>query len=98
VEAVNSIAKKFGVSRQDMLTEDELRRHLFQAKEIGSTSFFAKEAMMNEDTCHQQVTLWEQIRASLSGMKHVFTNRMYRVTIPLQFTYACLTLVTGEIL
>jgi hypothetical protein len=91
VEAVNSIAKKFGVSRQDLLTEDELRRYLFQAKEIGSTSFFAKEAMMNE------VTLWEEIRVSLLGMKHVFTNRMYRVTIPLQFTYACLTLVTGEI-
>ncbi|KAL7519675.1 hypothetical protein ACHAWX_004433 [Stephanocyclus meneghinianus] len=29
-------------------------------------------------------------------MSQVFTNRMYRITIPLQLTYACLTLVTDE--
>jgi MFS family permease len=91
VEVANSLVKRFGISGQDILTEEELRRYLFQANEIGSTSFIAKEAIMKQET------LWEEMGVSLLGMKQVFTNRMYRVTIPLQFTYACLTLVTGEI-
>ncbi|KAL7507797.1 hypothetical protein ACHAXN_004917 [Cyclotella atomus] len=44
VEVANSLVKRFGISGQDILTEEELRRYLFQANEIGSTSFIAKEA------------------------------------------------------
>jgi hypothetical protein len=98
VDMANAIVKMIGCNGFDMLTEEELRRYLFQAKNIGVTSFRAKEAIMDEGhfNHHQYGTLWDEVRMSLLGMRQVFTNRMYKVTIPLQFTYATLTLVTGE--
>jgi MFS family permease len=103
VDAANRIVKRIGrddgQQYPDLLTVEELRRYLFQAKQIGATSFRAKEAAMeNEDNRnrHEYGSLYEEIRVSLVSMSQVFTNRMYRITIPLQLTYACLTLVTGE--
>lgn len=101
VDAANMIVKRIGRDGQqhDLLTVEELRRYLFRAKQIGVTSFRAKEITMeNEDNLHRHEygTLYEEIRVSLVSMTQVFTNRMYRITIPLQLTYACLTLVTGE--
>ncbi|KAL7480691.1 hypothetical protein ACHAW6_013221 [Cyclotella cf. meneghiniana] len=102
VDAANMIVKRIGRDGQqhDLLTVEELRRYLFRAKQIGVTSFRAKEITMeNEDNLHRHEygTLYEEIRVSLVSMTQVFTNRMYRITIPLQLTYACLTftLVTG---
>ncbi|KAL3783070.1 hypothetical protein HJC23_012107 [Cyclotella cryptica] len=98
VDVANTIVKRLGGDGNDLLTFEELRRYLFQAKQIGVTSFRAKEVItVNEDNLnsHEYGTLHEEIRMSLSSMSQVFTNRMYRITIPLQLTYACLTLVTG---
>lgn len=96
VDVANTIAKKVSTHGQDKLTDEELRRYLFHAKEIGVASFNAKEAIMNEGAYNRNETLYEEVRISILGMKQVFTNSMWRVTIPLQLTYACLTLVTGE--
>ena len=105
VDAANRIVKRIGrddgQQYQDLLTVEELRRYLCQAKQIGGMSFRAKEVTMeNEDNPnrHEYGSLYEEIRVSLVNMSQVFTNRMYRITIPLQLTYACLTLVTGEFL
>lgn len=95
-EVANKIVKRMGCTGQEVLSEEELRQYLFSAKVSGVTSIRGKEALMEENnlSLHQDALL-EEIRDSLFAMRQVFTNRMYRVTIPLQFTYACLTLVTG---
>ena len=100
VDASNLIARRIGGNGRDELTEEELRRYLFQAKLIEDARFYAKDA----DRDYREIrlnyqesgTLLEEVSVSLLGIKQVFENRMYRVTIPLQFSYACLTLVTGE--
>ncbi len=98
VEVVNMIVKRIGCNRHDVLTEEELRRHIFQAKQIGAASFRAKEVIAdNEENLNRHDgSLWEEVRLSLMNMSQVFTTGMFRITIPLQFTYASLTLVTGE--
>lgn len=95
VDVANAIVSRVGINGQEMLTEEELRGYLFQAKDIGVSSFSAKEAIMSDNIVNRDETLWDEVRVSLLAMRQVFTNRMYSVTIPLQFTYACLTLVTG---
>lgn len=101
VDAANLIARRIGCNGQDELTEEELRRYLCHAKGIGDARLYATDANKDDNelffTSQEGVTLIEEIRISLLGIKQVFANRMYRVTIPLQFTYACLTLVTGEL-
>ena len=91
VEVANKIVKRMGCTGQEVLTEEELRQYLFRAKEIGVTSFRGKDALMEDNNLNlHQNTLWDEIRDSFFAMRQVFTNRMYRITIPLQFTYACL--------
>lgn len=98
VLSANLIATRIGYEHDKLLTEEELRQYLYKAQSIGMTSIRAKEAIATNDyttTEDREENLLKEAWASLLNISQVFTNRMYRVTIPLQMTYVCLTLVTG---
>mmetsp|Transcript_5638 Transcript_5638/g.11915 ORF Transcript_5638/g.11915 Transcript_5638/m.11915 type:complete len:548 (-) Transcript_5638:1333-2976(-) len=90
--ATNSIASKLGYV-DHYLTEPELRKYLFQAKAIGRTSNLGKEALQQNEDDHQ--SLPREFLAKLMSLHEVYQDGMYKFTIPLQFAYICLTLVTG---
>jgi MFS family permease len=90
--ATNSIASKLGYV-DHYLTEPELRKYLFQAKAIGRTSNLGKESLQQNEDDHQ--SLPREFLAKLMSLHEVYQDGMYKFTIPLQFAYICLTLVTG---
>ena len=101
VHASNLIASRIGYVEK-LLTEEELKQYLFHAKRIGQASFRAKETMqLNEienDVDMKKEGLAREVWTSLMSIKQVFVRGYWRTTVPLQLTYFCLTLVTGEVL
>ena len=56
LDVANMVVKRIGGDGQDFLTLEELRRYLFQAKQIGVTSFREKEVLTdNEENLTRQV-------------------------------------------
>ena len=91
----NLIASRIGYVEK-ALTEEEIRQYLFQAKRIGQASFRAKEAIVLEsDPVPDRRSTLREIWVGLAGMRQVFVHGSWRTTVPLQFTYFSLTLVTG---
>lgn len=88
-QAANSIASKLGCTHY--LTEQELQRYLLQAKADGRTNNHSLQ--QNEDAIHQ--SLPREFLAKLMRLNEVYQDGLYKFTIPLQFAYICLTLVTG---
>ncbi len=92
--ATNAIASKLGYVDND-LTEQELRKYLFQAKALWRSSILGKSSLQqNEDAANHQ-SLPREFLAKLLSLHDVYQDGMYKYTIPLQFAYVCLTLVTG---
>jgi len=91
--ATNAIASKLGCL-DDYLTEQELRKYLFQAKAIGRTSNLGKASLQQNDESSYQ-SLPREFLAKLLSLNEVYQGGMHKYTIPLQFAYVCLTLVTG---
>jgi MFS family permease len=92
-DATNLIASKLGCV-DNYLTEQELRKYLLQKKAIGRASNLGKESLrQNEDEARQ--SLPREFLAKLLSLNEVYQDGMYKYTIPLQFCYVCLTLVTG---
>ena len=96
VHASNLIASRIGYVEK-LLTEEELH-----AKRIGQASFRAKETIqfneIENDVDMKKEGLPREVWTSLMSIKQVFVRGYWRTTVPLQLTYFCLTLVTGEIL
>jgi len=91
--ATNAVTGKLGCDHY-LLTEQELRKYLFQAKALGRTSNLGKESLQQtEDVTHQ--SLPREFLTKLMSLQEVYQDGMYKFTIPLQFAYICLTLVTG---
>jgi len=68
-----------------------LQRYLLQAKADGRTNNHSLQ--QNEDAIHQ--SLPREFLAKLMRLNEVYQDGLYKFTIPLQFAYICLTLVTG---
>lgn len=102
VHAANVIASRIGCV-DELMTEEELKQHLFQVKRVGNASVRAKDAISLHESVESspttivvgEINLWREFWVGLVSLKQVFTNGMYRVTIPIQLTYFSLTLVTG---
>mmetsp|Transcript_4010 Transcript_4010/g.10163 ORF Transcript_4010/g.10163 Transcript_4010/m.10163 type:complete len:601 (+) Transcript_4010:125-1927(+) len=96
VSASNLIASRIGYVDK-LLTEEELRRYLFQAKRMGEASFRGKEKIIavNKNAVAREGGLLREVLTSLAGIKQVFVNGYWRTTIPLQLSYFSLTLVSG---
>lgn len=90
-QAANSIASKLGCNHY--LTEQELQRYLLQAKADGRTNN-EMPLQQNEDARIHQ-SLPREFLAKLMSLNEVYQDGLYKFTIPLQFAYICLTLVTG---
>ncbi len=88
-QAANSIASKLGCNHY--LTEEELQRYLLQAKADGRTN--NESLLQSENTIHQ--SLPRELLAKLISLNEVYQDGLYKFTIPLQFAYICMTLVTG---
>jgi len=99
VEISNLLAVRMGFTDKDnLLTEEELTQYLIRAKGIGQASSRGRETIqINEIMQNEEKSeyVWREIWTSLTSIGQVFTNGMYKVTIPLQFAYMSLTLVTG---
>jgi MFS family permease len=93
--ATNLVVGKLGCDQCDhYLTEQELRKYLFQAKALGRTSNLGKESLQQyEHATHQSLPM--EFLAKLMKLQEVYQDGLYKLTIPLQFAYICLTLVTG---
>jgi len=92
VQVSNLIASRIGYIDKP-LTEEELRQYLYQAKGIGETSFRAKETIEVQNM--EQTNSIREVWTSLLSIRQVFIRGYWRTTVPLQFTYFCLTLTTG---
>ena len=99
VHTSNIIASRIGYVDQ-ILTEEELRQYLFQAKRIGGDSYRGKDAMLheNEAVLMTEMSVFREVCRSLGTLKEPFANGLYKTSLPLQGCYFSLTLVTGEII
>ena len=93
--ATNAIASKIGCIEEN-LTEQELRRYLFQAKAIGRASILGKEALQhNEEGADDNQSLPREFLTKLRSMHQVYQNGMYKYTVPLQIAHVLMMLITG---
>ena len=92
-DVCNTLASRLGCDHSSYLSEDELRRYLFQTREIGRISALGKHAIESSSVVDE--TRLGEIWKSLLRMKTVYVSDMWKSTLPLQCCYMSLTLVTG---